>query len=224
MFFFQQQQKRLKKADHRRRLLLCVWPRPLASPRTQAGRRRWDDLGSRSSSSWCRRWTGQLAGFLFPTVNLQEICLQLTCRLALTDLDSAAAYFALYKLLQSAGTCLGEKSVSTFRKIQKYKIQLLRLPCQPSLWSRHPAALPRSPARSLNHSPHSSSSKCFKSIFKCSTNGLNDIYMNFVTGPLVLLSLSAFIFHVVNPLRYHRRMVLYSDTFSCAKKTLRAFW
>ena len=34
--------------------------------------------------------------------------LQLTSRLALTDLDSAAAHFALYKLLQSAGTCLGE--------------------------------------------------------------------------------------------------------------------
>ena len=34
--------------------------------------------------------------------------LQLTSRLALTDLDSAAAHFALYKLLQSAGTCLGQ--------------------------------------------------------------------------------------------------------------------
>ena len=56
-------------------------------------------------------------------VKKKKVLLQLTCRLALADLDSAAAYFALYKLLQSAGTCLGENVTQLFPFALRVKIQ-----------------------------------------------------------------------------------------------------
>ena len=54
-------------------------------------------------------------------VKKKKVLLQLTCRLALADLDSAAAYFALYKLLQSAGTCLGENVTQLLPSEKKLK-------------------------------------------------------------------------------------------------------